>query len=98
MALREYESRFLNSPDRSVNRKVQGSNPCSGANSPFWPARGSGWTFLNWKSAPGGSSKGPTLDVVLAHLEGEDEGCGEDAHSRRLRWCVVSGLIEDAAF
>ena len=30
-ALGEYESQFLNVPGRSVNRKVQGSNPCSGA-------------------------------------------------------------------
>jgi len=30
-ALSEYESRFLNVANRSVNRKVQGSNPCSGA-------------------------------------------------------------------
>ena len=31
-ALSEFESRFLNGANRSVNRKVQGSNPCSGAN------------------------------------------------------------------
>ena len=30
-ALSEYEVAFLNGPNRSVNRKVQGSNPCSGA-------------------------------------------------------------------
>jgi hypothetical protein len=29
----EYELRFLNGPQRSVNRKVQGSNPCPGAKS-----------------------------------------------------------------
>jgi len=33
--LGEYESRFLNRSHRSVNRKVQGSNPCSGAKSEF---------------------------------------------------------------
>ena len=33
--LHEYESRFLIHPGRSVNRKVQGSNPCSGAKSEF---------------------------------------------------------------
>ena len=27
-----FGSLFLNVPNRSVNRKVQGSNPCSGAN------------------------------------------------------------------
>jgi hypothetical protein len=31
--LGEYESPFLNVVHRSVNRKVQGSNPCSGAKS-----------------------------------------------------------------
>src|SRR5437899_966183 len=31
-ALSEFESVFLNGPQRSVNRKVQGSNPWSGAN------------------------------------------------------------------
>ena len=34
-ALSEYEARFLNGPHRSVNRKVQGSNPCSGAKSEY---------------------------------------------------------------
>src|SRR5438876_11138261 len=34
-ALGEFELSFLNGLQRSVNRKVQGSNPCSGANSPF---------------------------------------------------------------
>jgi len=28
----EFGGLFLNGVDRSVNRKVQGSNPCSGAN------------------------------------------------------------------
>ena len=32
-ALYEFESRFLKGPQRSVNRKVQGSNPWSGAKS-----------------------------------------------------------------
>ena len=34
-AFGEFRSRFLNGPGRSVNRKVQGSNPCSGASSSF---------------------------------------------------------------
>jgi hypothetical protein len=32
-ALSEFEPPFLNGVQRSVNRKVQGSNPCSGAKS-----------------------------------------------------------------
>jgi hypothetical protein len=34
-ALSEFEPRFLNGVQRSVNRKVQGSNPWSGANCKF---------------------------------------------------------------
>ena len=43
VVLSEIETPFLNGPQRSVNRKVQGSNPCSGAKSEFdfspnaWP-------------------------------------------------------------
>ena len=33
----EYEPRFLNGQQRSVNRKVQGSNPCPGASFPPEP-------------------------------------------------------------
>src|SRR5712664_3295359 len=35
VALSEFELRFLNGVQRSVNRKVQGSNPWSGANCKF---------------------------------------------------------------
>jgi hypothetical protein len=40
--LSEFEPLFLNGLQRSVNRKVQGSNPCSGANFEFGfrPKRG----------------------------------------------------------
>ncbi len=34
-ALSEFEPQFLNGEQRSVNRKVQGSNPWSGAKSEF---------------------------------------------------------------
>ncbi len=34
-ALSEFEPPFLNGVQRSVNRKVQGSNPCSGAKSEY---------------------------------------------------------------
>ena len=35
MAFREFESLLLNGLQQSVNRKVQGSNPCPGANLKF---------------------------------------------------------------
>src|SRR5580700_8784590 len=53
---------FLNGVQRSVNRKVQGSNPCPGANSPFCLAKGPGRPLPNWKSVAWGSSKVPELD------------------------------------
>jgi hypothetical protein len=34
-ARNEFRALFPNGPQRSVNRKVQGSNPCSGAKSEF---------------------------------------------------------------
>jgi hypothetical protein len=34
-AFSEFRHLFLNGAQRSVNRKVQGSNPCPGANSEF---------------------------------------------------------------
>ncbi len=41
VALSEFEPPFLNGMQRSVNRKVQGSNPWSGANCKFdsYPVR-----------------------------------------------------------
>jgi hypothetical protein len=35
MSLSELRAPFLNGAQRSVNRKVQGSNPCPGANCKF---------------------------------------------------------------
>jgi hypothetical protein len=35
VALSEFEPLFLNGEQRSVNRKVQGSNPCPGAKSEY---------------------------------------------------------------
>lgn len=49
-ALSEFKSLVLNGRRRSVNRKVQGSNPCSGANLEFeWPLCGGchGLTYYN---------------------------------------------------
>src|ERR1700730_15380843 len=46
----------------AVNRKVQGSNTCPGANSPFCLEKVAGRSLPYWKSVAWGSSKGPELD------------------------------------
>src|ERR1700674_3782709 len=62
--LSEFEPPVLNGAHRSVNRKVQGSNPCPGATSSFLLL---GWMrspLSNSKNAGGGSSKVPELDLL----------------------------------
>src|ERR1700674_4804019 len=66
--LGEFEPAFLSGLQRSVNRKVQGSNPCPGANSPFCLAKVAGRPLPNRKSVAWGSSKVPELDQFESHL------------------------------
>jgi hypothetical protein len=62
-ALSEFRPAFLNGVQRSVNRKVQGSNPWSGASSSFCPVSGSRRPCSNSKPASHSSSKVPELDL-----------------------------------
>ena len=67
----EFEPLFLNGAQRSVNRKVQGSNPCSGAKSEF---KFSPNTWRRAIKCSNGAATVQQLDVNTSHRCGPKTG------------------------